>query len=279
MDIRERELSSDITRYETKTEDFYFMRRNEHSKGKLHCRPHLHYHIEFGILRQGTTTLFVDSVEYKLEAGDIFIAFPNQIHRYDSTDYEMYDLIIANPDTMPELASVFGSSVPRYAVLKKCSSTEHLSELMDLICRAAANRGDQYRELIIKGHMLSFLGELLSVLPLSDSRLGDSHALKAVVNYCTKNFSKELSLSILENELHISKYYISHLFSNKLQVRFNDYINSLRISEACRRLRRTDDTVTEISEAVGFGTLRTFNRAFTKQMGMSPSEYKKQKTH
>lgn len=279
MDIREREFSSDITRYETKTEDFYFMRRNALSKGKLHCRPHLHYHIEFGILRQGTTTLFVDSVEYKLEAGDIFIAFPNQIHRYDSIDYEQYDLIIANPDTMPELAAVFGSCLPQSAVLKKSEKTKHLDELMDLICRTAATYNGQYRELIIKGYMLSFFGELLSVLPLSDSKLGDSHALKAVVNYCTKNFSKDLSLSILENELHISKYYISHLFSNKLRVRFNDYINSLRISEACRRLRRTDDTVTEISEAVGFGTLRTFNRAFTKQMGMSPSEYKKQNTH
>ena len=36
-------------------------------------------------------------------------------------------------------------------------------------------------------------------------------------------------------------------------------------------------TVTEISEAVGFNTLRTFNRAFIKQMGMSPSEYRKKK--
>ena len=276
MDIRDREFSSEITRYETKTEDYYCIRRDEKSRGKLHCRPHLHYHIEFGIFKEGSTAFFVDSVEYRLEPGDIFIAFPNQIHRYDSVDFEQYDLIIANPDTMPELSSVFGSCVPKSAVLKKCEHTEHLSELIGEICRANVNADAQYRELVLKGYMLSFFGELLSVMELSDTKLGDSHALKSVVNYCTKNFSKELSLSILENELHISKYYISHLFSNKLMVRFNDYINSLRISEACRRLRRSDDTVTEISEAVGFGTLRTFNRAFTKQMGMSPSEYKKQ---
>ena len=276
MDIRDREFSSEITRYETKTEDYYCTRRDEKSRGKLHCRPHLHYHIEFGIFKEGSTAFFVDSVEYRLEPGDIFIAFPNQIHRYDSVDFEQYDLIIANPDTMPELSSVFGSCVPKSAVLKKCDRTEHLSELIGEICRANVSADAQYRELVLKGYMLSFFGELLSVMELSDTKLGDSHALKSVVNYCTKNFSKELSLSILENELHISKYYISHLFSNKLMVRFNDYINSLRISEACRRLRRSDDTVTEISEAVGFGTLRTFNRAFTKQMGMSPSEYKKQ---
>jgi AraC-like DNA-binding protein len=37
-----------------------------------------------------------------------------------------------------------------------------------------------------------------------------------------------------------------------------------------------DLDITEISGAAGFGTLRTLNRAFIKQTGMSPSEYKKE---
>ena len=62
---------------------------------------------------------------------------------------------------------------------------------------------------------------------------------------------------------------------DKLGLRFNDYVNSLRISEACRYLVHTDHSITEISEIVGFNTLRTFNRAFMKQLGISPSEYRK----
>ena len=79
----------------------------------------------------------------------------------------------------------------------------------------------------------------------------------------------------MEEELHLSKYYISHLFGSKIGTGFNDYINALRVSEACRYLRRTNKSITEISALVGFGTLRTFNRAFFKQVGMSPSEYRK----
>ena len=103
----------------------------------------------------------------------------------------------------------------------------------------------------------------------------DSHALKAIVNYCARNYTKDLSLSLLESELHISRYYISHLFSDKLQIGFNDYINSLRVSFACNYLKHSDRSVTEISDLVGFGTLRTFNRAFQKQIGRSPSEYRR----
>ncbi|MBO7296439.1 MAG: helix-turn-helix transcriptional regulator, partial [Clostridia bacterium] len=64
-------------------------------------------------------------------------------------------------------------------------------------------------------------------------------------------------------------------FGNKIGTGFNDYINALRVSEACRYLRRTNKSITEISALVGFGTLRTFNRAFIKQVGTSPSEYRK----
>ena len=103
----------------------------------------------------------------------------------------------------------------------------------------------------------------------------ENQAMKAIVQYCSQNFTKELSLAILEKELHLSKYYISHLFGDKLGIRFNDYINSLRISEACRLLRMSDMNITEVSNASGFGTLRTFNRSFMKQMGISPSDYKR----
>jgi AraC-like DNA-binding protein len=78
----------------------------------------------------------------------------------------------------------------------------------------------------------------------------------------------------LERDLHISKYYISHVMSQKLNIGFNDYVNSLRISSACRLLRKSDRSITEISELVGFNTLRTFNRAFFKQMGVTPSDYR-----
>jgi hypothetical protein len=65
------------------------------------------------------------------------------------------------------------------------------------------------------------------------------------------------------------------LFGDILNVKFTDYVNSLRISEACRLLRATDHSVTEIASMAGFGTLRTFNRAFIKRMGVSPSNYRK----
>ena len=47
---------------------------------------------------------------------------------------------------------------------------------------------------------------------------------------------------------------------------------------ACRYLSQTEQSVTEISEAVGFSTLRTFNRAFLRHAGATPSAYRKNKS-
>ena len=134
---------------------------------------------------------------------------------------------------------------------------------------------EKQKDTLMKGYLLSFFAEFMSMLQLSSGKNDDNQAMKAVVMYCSQNFTKDLSLAMLEAELHLSKYYISHLFGDKLGIRFNDYINSLRISEYCRLLRTTELSVTEISDVAGFGTLRTFNRAFVKQMKVSPSDYRK----
>ena len=119
-----------------------------------------------------------------------------------------------------------------------------------------------------------FFGNLLKRITLKDIRSQDMTVLGMILNYCTNNSEKNLSLSLLEKELHVSKYYISHLLRNKLKIGFNDYINSIRVSKACELLLQSDKPVTEISDTVGFNTLRTFNRAFLKQVGITPSAYR-----
>lgn len=262
-------------KYEIKKEDFYF--RTDHNEGKkinLECTAHMHYEIEFFILLEGETDVYIDSVEHKMLSGDLCVVFPNQIHQFKTLKDEKYMLVIVSPDMMPELSDTFTTRIPRSGIVKAkelFAGAEEIVKRMGEVNDSAS----EYKSVRLRGLLLSFFGELMEKMNLTDVKSVSSHALKTVVNYCARNFSRDLSLAILEEELHISKYYISHLFSMKLKVRFNDYINSLRINDACRQLRQTDKTITEISECVGFNTLRTFNRAFVRQTGMSPSEYRR----
>ena len=62
--------------------------------------------------------------------------------------------------------------------------------------------------------------------------------------------------------------------NKRLKQNFNEYINNLRIAEACNLLRESDKKIADISEDVGFGTIRSFNRAFKLSIGVSPAEYR-----
>ena len=77
------------------------------------------------------------------------------------------------------------------------------------------------------------------------------------------------------DKLCISRSTVSHLFNERLAMNFCDYINSLRLSDAVKLLKNGKNTITEISDLSGFSTIRTFNRAFLKRYGISPSEYRK----
>ena len=100
-------------------------------------------------------------------------------------------------------------------------------------------------------------------------------AIANILEYCSKNFSNDLDLNKISKELHLSKYYISHLLNKHLNLNFNDYINRLRIKEACELLIMTNNKIADISEEVGFGTIRSFNRAFKSIMNITPGDYRK----
>lgn len=268
-----------IAFYENRTDDLY-CRDNSEGRKHLRCATHLHSHLELVIFLDGHATAFCDTERVDLQAGDVFLTFPNQIHRYESFEKEHYYIFLINPEILPELSSVFSDSMPASALLRGMAQDKEVLSLAKRLCDMSEDDAP-FAKVKRNGYLLALLGKLLQHMELSNVIPGDSHALKSIVNYCARNFKKELSLSLLESELHISRYYISHLFSDKLKMSFNDYINSLRVSSACTYLKSNERSVTEISSLVGFGTLRTFNRAFSKQMGQTPSEYRasKRKVH
>lgn len=258
-----------IAYYETRDRDFTARRGK-----RLHCPAHLHPHLELVVFCGGRSTAFADTERCELEPGDIFLTFPSQIHSYETTCEEDFYLLIVDPELLPELSSYFNGTLPTSALLKGAAADPEILQLVLWLLEGERSSTPLERT-VRRGHLLALFAKLLSLYSFSDVPHQSSNAFRAVVEYCTKNYAGELSLSVLERELHISKYYISHLFAEKLKIGFNDYVNSLRVSHACRFLRHSEYSVTEISSMVGFSTLRTFNRAFLKQMHKTPTDYRK----
>ena len=266
-------------RYEQRDQLFSAQERN--GKSKLACMPHLHRELELVYMIDGHSVGYADTVRSEINAGDIFLTFPNQIHFYEAHEKEHLWIYIFSPDLLPEFSETLNLAIPKSPLLVKAGELPEVHRLLAALIDTSAQIRNgapktPYMQNLNRGYLLSLLSLLIPQMELEQVSIGDSGALRAIVSFCTSNFSENLSLALLEEKLHLNRYYISHLFSKKLGLRFNDYINSLRISEACRHLLNSDNSITEISEIVGFNTQRTFNRAFIKATGVTPGEYRKQ---
>jgi len=139
---------------------------------------------------------------------------------------------------------------------------------------------------VIRG-ILSRSAEVLSRSPLHGEPSGNGREEKTVltasavekiekaVAYIRENFTSDISRDGLASHLDISPNYFGKLFAEYTGKKMNDYIIDLRIEEAVKLLRDTDRQVIDIAFAVGFNNLRTFNRVFSKNLSITPQEYRK----
>ena len=245
----------------------------------LECSPHLHYNAEIAFIYEGETLIHIDNQPpTSAHGGDVILVFPNQLHSFDTKTQERHVLLIFDPKLFPEFHSLFTEHLPINNVISGVANDKELCSLVEKISALSKKGEEAYTDVILRGYLLAFLGKLFDSVEFKKINAEDLHALGSVMNYCIAHYAENLSLDVLERKLHISKFYISHIVNQKLNMGFNDYINQIRVSNACRMLAETKRSVSEISESVGFNTVRTFNRAFQKHIGTSPREYRVQCT-
>jgi AraC-like DNA-binding protein len=88
----------------------------------------------------------------------------------------------------------------------------------------------------------------------------------------------DLKLEDMAEQLQISSHQLSELLNVHFQEPFFSFINRYRIRKALELLDSDKDyTVSEIVYESGFNSSSAFYRAFTKQTGLAPGEYKKNK--
>lgn len=236
---------------------------------RLMPTPHLHPHIELVCLLEGEGTATADQNTRPFRPGDVFLSFPNQIHYYHVAPAKGY-IFIVSPELFPDLKDVFMSKVPTGPIIGKQDLPPDLAARLEVIFQRA-NAQNRLQQIAANGHMQALLADLLRVTELTNVAV-NYDSVKRVLLFCAEHYREPLALEVLSKELHLSKDYISHIFSDRLGIHFPDFINRLRVEQACQYLNKGCG-MTEAAFASGFSSIRSFNRNFKQIMGMSPTSY------
>lgn len=99
--------------------------------------------------------------------------------------------------------------------------------------------------------------------------------LSEVFKFVKENYQEDISLSAIAKLANLTPPSFCRLFKSRTKKHFVEYLNEVRVSNACKFLMETDMGISEIAYECGYKTVSNFNKLFKKITGVTPKEYKK----
>lgn len=96
-----------------------------------------------------------------------------------------------------------------------------------------------------------------------------------VIKYINTNFTKNISIKDIGEELFLNSNYISQLFKKETGTTYVKYLTELRIEKAKELLKKTDMSINDVCINSGFNDYFYFIKKFKKYTNMAPSYYRK----
>lgn len=101
-----------------------------------------------------------------------------------------------------------------------------------------------------------------------------SETVQHTIDIINNDYTEEISLKSAAEALHLSVVYLGQLFKKETELSFNQYLNLVRIKKAQHLLLHTQQTINEISEAIGYNNTNYFSKMFKKLNGITPKEFR-----
>lgn len=105
----------------------------------------------------------------------------------------------------------------------------------------------------------------------NDSQVNIQRALAFIAT----NVNQPLSLESVAKAVFLSPSYLSKAFKQKLGINFINYVNSLKIAQACEKLIMANSKVSVIAKQLGYSQTSYFTKNFKSYTGQTPLIYRK----
>lgn len=101
-----------------------------------------------------------------------------------------------------------------------------------------------------------------------------SSYVSAAVDYIDLHYREKITAEEIASRLGVSTGHLSRLFHRQMGESLQEYIVHVRVEKAANLLRYSDESITRISDYVGFTAQSYFSSTFRRLQGITPSEYR-----
>ena len=253
------------------------------------CRWHSHREYELHLITATRGKAFVGDYIGDFSAGALFLTGPNLPHNWITDEVykepiETRDMLVQfSQGSLDRLASAFPEFLELRPMLTLAQSGIEFIGFNPTFAQGhlEAIRDSKGPERIVA--LLRFLirvnehaeKKALSVMKIvqpegssKQSRIAD------VINHIVEHYADDISVELAAERAGMSSASFSRNFQAVTGHRFVEFVNRVRIGQACGMLYATDEPISAICYDVGFQNLANFNRQFLKMKDMTPSAYR-----
>jgi AraC family transcriptional regulator len=98
--------------------------------------------------------------------------------------------------------------------------------------------------------------------------------VKNLVSYIQNNLEKDLNVKTLAEQSNISFFHFHRIIKAYLGMPLGTYVNRLRLDTAAKLIKYSNENISEVALKIGYNDLSAFSKSFTREFGITPSEYK-----
>ena len=240
--------------------------------------PHIHQLAELIYVLEGELVVISPGKQETAKAGDIIISHPYQPHGYFTKKEKTVSfwMILFDVSLINDIARD-GFSYTEYES-RVFTPSEELkffisNKMFDTNEKECKLNESEIRRL--KATLYPIFDEYLSSVPIAkESEKACSASVTEVFNYLLKHFKENVTLKELSKAIGYSESHISHSLPKITGMNFRGVLNSIRVTHAKFLLMNPNSNISFVSVACGFGSERSFHRAFISTTGMTPGKYK-----
>lgn len=123
-------------------------------------------------------------------------------------------------------------------------------------------------------HLKEILDDIFTVIDKKNTLPDKDDVIETIIRLIAENYSQELSLESISQNVHLAPGYISHLFRQRTGQSFLQYLISFRMKKAAEYLRETDMKVNQIALKTGYPNASYFIRTFKNFYGCTPAQFR-----